>query len=218
MFESLSERLDSAFKQIKGEGRINELNIANTVKDIRRALVDADVNYKIAKEFTDTVKAKALGEKVLTAVSPGQLMVKIVKDELAELMGGSESEFDITGNPAVILIAGLQGSGKTTFSGKLANYLKSKKGLSPMLVAGDIYRPAAMEQLKVLGEQIGVDVHIEEENKDAVAIAQNAIKEARSKNKNVVIIDTAGRLAIDEVMMNEVAGIKQAVSPQEILF
>lgn len=218
MFESLSERLDSAFKQIKGEGRINELNIANTVKDIRRALVDADVNYKIAKEFTDTVKAKALGEKVLTAVSPGQLMVKIVKDELAELMGGSESEFDITGNPAVILIAGLQGSGKTTFSGKLANYLKTKKGKSPLLVAADIYRPAAIDQLKILGEQINVEVYSEPENKDAAAIARNAIKEARSKNKNVVIIDTAGRLAVDETMMQEVEGIKNAVKPQEILF
>ena len=218
MFESLSERLDSAFKQIKGEGRINELNIANTVKDIRRALVDADVNYKIAKEFTDTVKTKALGEKVLTAVSPGQLMVKIVKDELAELMGGSESEFNITGNPAVILIAGLQGSGKTTFSGKLANYLKTKKGKSPLLVAADIYRPAAIDQLKILGEQIQVEVYSEPENKDAVAIAQNALKEARSKNKNVIIIDTAGRLAVDEVMMQEVAYIKNAVKPQEILF
>ena len=218
MFESLSERLDSAFKQIKGEGRINELNIANTVKDIRRALVDADVNYKIAKEFTDTVKTKALGEKVLTAVSPGQLMVKIVKDELAELMGGSESEFNITGNPAVILIAGLQGSGKTTFSGKLANYLKTKKGKSPLLVAADIYRPAAIDQLKILGEQIQVDVYSEPENKDAVAIAQNAVKEARSKNKNVIIIDTAGRLAVDEVMMQEVEYIKNAVKPQEILF
>lgn len=218
MFESLSERLDSAFKQIKGEGRINELNIANTVKDIRRALVDADVNYKIAKDFTDTVKAKALGEKVLTAVSPGQLMVKIVKDELAELMGGTESEFNINGNPAVILIAGLQGSGKTTFSGKLANYLKTNKGKSPLLVAADVYRPAAIEQLKVLGGQINVDVYSEPENKSPVEIAQNAIKEARSKNKNIVIIDTAGRLAIDEAMMTEVADIRSAVKPQEILF
>ncbi len=218
MFESLSERLDSAFKQIKGEGRINELNIANTVKDIRRALVDADVNYKIAKDFTDTVKTKALGEKVLTAVSPGQLMVKIVKDELAALMGGTESEFNINGNPAVILIAGLQGSGKTTFSGKLANYLKTKKGKSPLLVAADVYRPAAVEQLKVLGGQINVDVYSEPENKNPVDIAQNAIKEARSKNKNIVIIDTAGRLAIDEAMMTEVADIRSAVKPQEILF
>lgn len=218
MFESLSEKLESAFKQIKGEGRINELNIANTVKDIRRALVDADVNYKIAKEFTDTVKTKALGEKVLTAVSPGQLMVKIVKDELAELMGGTESTFNTTGNPAVILVAGLQGSGKTTFSGKLANYLKSKKGKSPLLVAADVYRPAAIDQLTVLGGQINVDVYSEPDNKNPVSIAQNALKEARSKNKNVVIIDTAGRLAVDEAMMAEVAEIKRAVNPQEILF
>src|SRR5579863_2129862 len=218
MFENLSERLESAFKQIKGEGRITELNIAATVKDIRRALIDADVNYKIAKEFTDTIKEKALGQKVLTAVSPGQLMVKIVKDELAALMGGSESEFNAKGNPAVILIAGLQGSGKTTFSGKLAHYLKTKKGFSPLLVAADIYRPAAIEQLRVLGDQIGVEVYSEPENKNAVEIAQNAIKEARGKNKNVVIIDTAGRLAIDEVMMNEVANIKSSVNPQEILF
>ena len=218
MFESLSDKLESAFKSLKGQGRITELNIAATVKEIRRALVDADVNYKIAKEFTDRVKDKALGEKVINAISPGQLMTKIVKDELAELMGGQESTFNAKGNPAVILIAGLQGSGKTTFSGKLANYLKSKKGLSPMLVAADIYRPAAMEQLKVLGEQIGVDVHIEEENKDAVSIVQNAIKEAKSKNKNVVIIDTAGRLAIDEAMMTEVANIKNASNPNEILF
>lgn len=218
MFESLSEKLESAFKQIKGEGRITELNIAATVKDIRRALVDADVNYKIAKEFTDKVRETALGQKVLTAVSPGQLMVKIVKDELVDLMGGTESAFNTKGNPAVILIAGLQGSGKTTFSGKLANFLKSKKGLSPLLVAADIYRPAAIDQLKVLGGQIGIDVYSEPENKDAVAIATNAIKEARSKNKNVVIIDTAGRLAVDEAMMTEVANIKSAVSPNEILF
>jgi signal recognition particle subunit SRP54 len=218
MFENLSERLESAFKQIKGEGRITELNIAATVKDIRRALIDADVNFKIAKDFTDTVKEKAMGQKVLTAVSPGQLMVKIVKDELSELMGGQESDLNAKGNPAVILIAGLQGSGKTTFSGKLANYLKSRKGLSPMLVAADIYRPAAIEQLKVLGGQIGVDVYSDPENKDAVRIAQDAIKEARSKNKNVLIIDTAGRLAVDEAMMQEVAAIKVAVNPQEILF
>ena len=217
MFENLSERLDSAFKQLKGEGRINELNVANTVKEIRRALVDADVNFKIAKEFTDRVKEKALGEKVLTAISPGQLMVKIVKDELAELMGGSESQFNATGNPAVILIAGLQGSGKTTFSGKLANYLKGK-GKSPLLVAGDVYRPAAVDQLQVLGGQINVDVYAEPENKNPVAIAQAAIKEAKAKNKNVVIIDTAGRLAVDEAMMTEVANIKAALNPTEILF
>jgi signal recognition particle subunit SRP54 len=194
------------------------LNIASTVKDIRRALIDADVNFKIAKEFTDTIREKALGQKVLTAVSPGQLMVKIVKDELVDLMGGTESEFNAKGSPAVILVAGLQGSGKTTFSGKLANYLKDRKGFSPMLVADDIYRPAAIEQLRVLGAQIGVEVYSEPDNKDAVQIAQNAIKEARSKNKNVVIIDTAGRLAIDEAMMNEVAAIRGAVNPQEILF
>ncbi len=218
MFESLSERLEGAFKNLKGEAKITELNIAATVKEIRRALVDADVNYKIAKDFTDKVKDIALGTKVINAVSPGQLMTKIVKDELAQLMGGTESTFNITGNPAVILIAGLQGSGKTTFSGKLANYLKNQKGKSPLLVAGDIYRPAAIDQLMVLGGQIGVDVYNERENKNPVEIAQNAIKEAKSKNKNVVIIDTAGRLAIDEVMMNEVANIKNAVNPQEILF
>lgn len=218
MFNNLTERLESAFKNLKGEARINELNIANTVKDIRRALIDADVNYKIAKEFTDKVREKATGSKVINAISPGQLMVKIVKDELTELMGGEEAAFNVTGNPAVILIAGLQGSGKTTFSGKLANYLKTKKGKSPLLVAADIYRPAAIDQLTVLGEQIGVDVYSERENKNAVAIAQNAIKEAKTKNKNVVIIDTAGRLAIDEAMMTEVANIKSAVNPNEILF
>jgi len=218
MFESLNEKLESAFKQLKGEGRITELNIAATIKEIRRALIDADVNYKIAKEFTDKVKDKAVGEKVINAISPGQLMTKIVKDELVELMGGTESELLVKGNPAVVLVAGLQGSGKTTFSGKLANYLKTKKGLTPLLVAADIYRPAAIDQLKVLGAQIGIDVYSEPENKDAVAIARNAIKEARSLNKNVVIIDTAGRLAVDEVMMTEVADIKAAVNPNEILF
>jgi signal recognition particle subunit SRP54 len=218
MFQNLADKLESAFKNLKGQGRVTELNVAATLKEIRRALVDADVNYKIAKEFTDKVKEKAIGEKVINAISPGQLMTKIVKDELAALMGGEESTFNAKGNPAVILIAGLQGSGKTTFSGKLANYLKTKKGLSPLLVAADIYRPAAMEQLRILGEQIGVDVYIEEENKDAVDIARNAMKEAKSKNKNVLIIDTAGRLAIDEVMMTEVANIKNAVKPNEILF
>jgi len=218
MFNSLSEKLESAFKNIKGQARISELNIANTVKDIRRALVDADVNYKIAKDFTDKVKEKALGEKVLLAVNPGQQMVKIVQDELTELMGGKETEFNITGNPAIILIAGLQGSGKTTFSGKLANYLKTKKGKSPLLVAADIYRPAAIDQLEVLGSQIDVPVYCERENKDAVSIVQNAVKEARANNKNVIIIDTAGRLAVDEVMMTEVANIKTAIKPQEILF
>jgi len=218
MFESLSDKLDSAFKNLKGQGRITELNIAATLKEIRRALVDADVNYKIAKEFTDSVKEKATGEKVINAISPGQLMVKIVKDELAVLMGGTESDLELKGNPTIILIAGLQGSGKTTFSGKLANYLKTKKGKSPLLVAADIYRPAAIEQLKILGEQVKVDVYSEPENKDAVSIVQNAIREAKSKNKNVLIIDTAGRLAVDEVMMTEVANIKEAVNPQEILF
>ena len=217
MFESLQDRLEGAFKNLKGEGRITELNIAATIKEIRRAMVDADVNYKIAKEFTDTVREKAMGEKVINAISPSQLMVKIVKDELVSLMGGEPAPFNSKGNPAVILIAGLQGSGKTTFSGKLANYLKRQK-LSPMLVAADVYRPAAMEQLRVLGEQIGVEVHIELENKNPVEIAQNAVREARSKNKNVLIIDTAGRLAIDEAMMTEVANIKSAVNPQEILF
>jgi signal recognition particle subunit SRP54 len=218
MFDNLTERLESAFKNIKGEARITDLNIANTVKDIRRALIDADVNYKIAKEFTDKVKDKALGSQVLNAISPGQLIVKIVQDELTELMGGEEAQFNITDNPAIILIAGLQGSGKTTFSAKLANFLKIQKGKSPLLVAADIYRPAAIDQLIVLGEQVKVDVYNERETKDAVTIVQNAIKEARGKNKNVVIIDTAGRLAIDEAMMTEVANIKNAVNPNEILF
>lgn len=218
MFENLSEKIASAFKQIKGEGRISDLNVANTVKDIRKALLDADVNFKIAKEFTDKVKEKAMGQKVLTAVSPGQLMIKIVQDELTELMGGLASGFNATGNPAIILIAGLQGSGKTTFSGKLANYLKTQKGKSPLLVAADVYRPAAIDQLKVLGGQIGVDVYAEPENKDPRSIAENALKYAKTTNKNVIIIDTAGRLAVDEVMMNEVAGLKAALQPQEILF
>ncbi|MFN6373992.1 MAG: signal recognition particle protein [Chitinophagia bacterium] len=217
MFENLSERIASAFKQIKGEGRITDLNIANTIKDIRKALLDADVNFKIAKEFTDKVKEKAIGQKVLTAVSPGQLMIKIVQDELTELMGGQASGLDVSGNPAIILIAGLQGSGKTTFSGKLANHLKSK-GKSPLLVAGDVYRPAAVDQLKVLGSQIGVEVYAEPENKDPRAIAENALKQAKATNKNVLIVDTAGRLAIDEAMMNEVAGLKSALQPKEILF
>lgn len=217
MFENLSERIASAFKQIKGEGRITDLNIANTIKDIRKALLDADVNFKIAKEFTDKVKEKAIGQKVLTAVSPGQLMIKIVQDELTELMGGEASGLDISGNPAIILIAGLQGSGKTTFSGKLAHHLKSK-GKSPLLVAGDVYRPAAVDQLKVLGSQIGVDVYSEPENKNPKEIAENALKQAKATNKNVVILDTAGRLAIDEAMMTEVAGLKSALQPKEILF
>ena len=218
MFENLSEKIASAFKQIKGEGRITDLNVANTIKDIRKALLDADVNFKIAKEFTDRVKEKAIGQKVLTAVSPGQLMVKIVQDELTSLMGGTASNFEINGNPAIILIAGLQGSGKTTFSGKLANYLKTQKGKSPLLVAADVYRPAAVDQLKVLGSQIGIEVYAEPENKDPKAIAEHALQFAKSNNKNLVIIDTAGRLAIDEEMMNEVAGLKDFLKPQEILF
>ena len=201
MFNSLSDKLETAFKNLKGQGRINDLNVSNTIKDIRRALIDADVNFKIAKEFTDKVKEKAAGAKVLNAISPGQLMVKIVKDELTELMGGTEAQFNITGNPAIILIAGLQGSGKTTFTGKLANYLKTKKGKSPLLVAADVYRPAAIDQLTVLAGQVGVPIYSERESKDVVSIALNAIKEARATNKNVVIIDTAGRLAIDEALM-----------------
>jgi signal recognition particle subunit SRP54 len=218
MFNSLQQKLETAFKNLKGQGRITELNVATTIKEIRRALVDADVNYKIAKEFTDKVKEKAMGAKVINAVSPGQLMTKIVKDELTTLMGGTEAKLQEKGNPAIILIAGLQGSGKTTFSGKLAHYLKQKRGLSPLLVAGDVYRPAAMEQLRVLGEQIGVEVYIDAANQDPVSIARDAVSKARSLNKNVVIVDTAGRLAVDEAMMNEVTRIKEAVQPQEILF
>jgi signal recognition particle subunit SRP54 len=217
MFNSLSEKLESAFKHLKGQARINELNVANTLKDIRKALLDADVNFKIAKEFTDSIKEKAIGEKVINAISPGQLMVKIVQDELTTLMGAEATPLSLNANPTIILVAGLQGSGKTTFSGKLANYLKAQKK-SPLLVAADIYRPAAMDQLTVLAAQIGVDVFVERENKDAVSIAQNAIAYAKQNNKNVIIIDTAGRLAVDEVMMNEVANIKSAIHPQEILF
>jgi len=218
MFESLSERIDSALKVIKGKNRITEINVAEAIKDIRRALVDADVNYKIAKEITDRIKEQALGQKVLIAVEPGQLMVKIVQDELARLMGGQKSDLVLSGNPAVILMAGLQGSGKTTFSGKLANYLKNKQNKNVLLVACDIYRPAAIEQLKTLGEQIGVSVYAEPENKNPVAIAQNAIKFAKENNKQVVIIDTAGRLAIDEEMMQEIENVKKAINPAEILF
>lgn len=218
MFNSLSEKLEGAFKNIKGEGRISELNIANTLKDIRRALVDADVNYKIAKEFTDKVKDDAIGQKVLLSVNPGQQMVKIVKDRLTELMGTSESELYLKGNPTIILVAGLQGSGKTTFCGKLANYLKTKKGKSPLLVAADIYRPAAIDQLEILGKQVNVDVYTERDNKNAVEIAQNAVAAAKSRNKNLVIIDTAGRLAVDEEMMTEVSNVRWGVHPNEILF
>jgi signal recognition particle subunit SRP54 len=217
MFNSLSEKLESAFKHLKGQARINDLNVANTLKDIRKALLDADVNFKIAKEFTDKIKDKAIGEKVINAISPGQLMVKIVQDELTTLMGSSASLLDLSKSPTVILVAGLQGSGKTTFSGKLATYLKAQKK-SPLLVAADIYRPAAMDQLTVLAEQVGVDIFVERENKNAVSIVQNALVYAKANNKNVIIVDTAGRLAVDEVMMNEVADIKSAIHPQEILF
>ncbi|MFN5319151.1 MAG: signal recognition particle protein [Bacteroidia bacterium] len=218
MFENLSEKFDRAFKVLKGQGKITEINVAETVKEIRKALLDADVNYKIAKEFTDRVKEQALGANVLNAVSPGQLLVKITHDELSELMGGAQSEINLNGSPAVILIAGLQGSGKTTFSGKLANYLKQKKGRKVLLVAGDVYRPAAINQIKVLGEQTGVEVFADEESKNPVHIAQRAIEHAKTSGKNVVIIDTAGRLAVDEEMMNEIAAVKSAVAPQETLF
>ena len=219
MFENLSERLERSLKILKGEGKITEVNVAETLKDVRKALLDADVNYKVAKQFTDTVKEKALGMNVLTSVRPGQLMVKVVHDELATLMGGQAVDIDIKGHPAVILMAGLQGSGKTTFTGKLANRLKTgKEKRKPLLVACDVYRPAAIDQLKVLGEQIGVTVYTEEGNNKPVEIAQNAIKEARAKGYDVVIIDTAGRLAIDEMMMQEITAIKEAVSPNEILF
>ena len=218
MFENLTDRLERSFKILKGEGRITEINVAETLKEIRRALIDADVNYKVAKSFTDEVKQKALGANVLTAVKPGQMMTKIVRDELALLMGGTATDINLDGRPAVILIAGLQGSGKTTFSGKLANLLKSKRGRGVLLVAGDVYRPDAIEQLKVLGSQIGVEVYTEEGNKNPVEIAENAIKYARSKNLNTVIVDTAGRLAVDEAMMEEIAAIKQAVKPTETLF
>ena len=218
MFENLSEKLERSFKVLKGEGRITEINVAETLKEVRKALLDADVNYKVAKQFTDTVKAKAMGMNVLTAVKPGQLMVKIVHDELAELMGGQAVDIETNGSPAIILMSGLQGSGKTTFSGKLAQMLRTKRAKRPLLVACDVYRPAAIEQLRVLGEQIGVPVYTEPENKKPVEIAQNAIKEARKQNNDLVIIDTAGRLAVDEEMMNEIAALKKAVNPQEILF
>ncbi len=217
MFENLSLKLDKAFQTLKGQGKITEINVAQTVKEIRRALVDADVSYSIAKDFTNTVREKAMGQNVLTSVSPGQLMTKIVNDELTDLLGGATSPIQLQGNPAIILIAGLQGSGKTTFSGKLAKHIKSK-GKSPLLVAGDVYRPAAIDQLKVLGEQIGVEVYTEDGSKDPVGIAENAIKHAKRNANNVVIVDTAGRLGIDEHMMNEISNVKKAVQPQEILF
>ena len=218
MFENLSERLERSFKILKGEGKITEINVAETLKDVRKALLDADVNYKVAKQFTDTVKQKALGMNVLTAIKPSQLMVKIVHDELAELMGGKAVELKLEGRPAIVLMSGLQGSGKTTFSGKLANMLKTKQHKNPLLVACDVYRPAAIQQLHVVGESVGVPVYSEPDNKNVVEIAQNAIREAKQKNYNVVIIDTAGRLAVDEEMMNEIATLKQAVQPDETLF
>ncbi|MBQ5697706.1 MAG: signal recognition particle protein [Muribaculaceae bacterium] len=218
MFENLSERLERSFKILKGQGKITEINVAETLKDVRRALLDADVNYKVAKQFTDTVKAKALGQNVINALKPEQLMVKIVHDELASLMGGQEAPLNITGNPAIILMSGLQGSGKTTFSGKLARKLKSSKGKRPLLVACDVYRPAAIEQLRVLGESISVPVYMEEDNKNPVQIAQNAIAYAKTNHYDLVIVDTAGRLAVDEQMMDEIAAIKAAINPQETLF
>ena len=218
MFENLSDRLERSFKILKGEGKITEINVAETLKDVRRALLDADVNYKVAKTFTDTVKKKALGMNVLTAVKPSQLMVKIVHDELAELMGGEAAELNLNGRPSIILMSGLQGSGKTTFSGKLANMLKNKQHKNPLLVACDVYRPAAIEQLKVVGEQIGVPVYSEPESKDVVSIANNAIREAKAKSYDVVIVDTAGRLAVDEEMMNEIETLKNAINPNETLF
>ncbi len=218
MFENLSERLERSFKILKGEGKITEINVAETMKDVRRALIDADVNYKVAKNFTDKVKQKALGMNVLTAVKPGQLMVKLVHDELAELMGGETVGLNLQGRPAIILMSGLQGSGKTTFSGKLANMLKNKQHKNPLLVACDVYRPAAIEQLRVVGESVGVPVYSEPDSKDVVAIAQHAIREAKAKSYDVVIIDTAGRLAVDEEMMNEIETLKKAVNPDETLF
>ncbi len=218
MFENLSERLEKSFKILRGQGRISEINIAETLKEVRRALLDADVNFKIAKQFTDTVKAKALGQEVLKSVNPSQMLVKIVHDELTGLMGGDKTDINIKINPSVILIAGLQGSGKTTFSGKLAKWVKSKRGKNPMLVACDVYRPAAIEQLKIIGSQAEVPVYTEEGNTNPVQIAKNAVREARKNGNDVVIIDTAGRLAVDEEMMKEIASIKDAVSPHEILF
>ena len=218
MFDNLSERLERSFKILKGEGKITEINVAETLKDVRKALLDADVNYKVAKNFTDTVKEKALGQNVLTAVKPSQLMVKIVHDELTKLMGGETAELKLEGRPAVILMSGLQGSGKTTFSGKLARMLKMKKHRKPLLVACDVYRPAAIEQLRVLGEQINVPVYCEMESKNPVQIALNAIDEAKAKGYDLVIVDTAGRLAVDEQMMNEIEAIKKAITPDETLF
>ncbi|MBP3682707.1 MAG: signal recognition particle protein, partial [Rikenellaceae bacterium] len=218
MFENLTDKLERSFKILKGEGRITEINVAETVKEIRRALIDADVNYKVAKAFTDQVKQKALGQDVLKSVKPGQMMTKIVRDELATLMGGTATDIRLEGSPAVILIAGLQGSGKTTFSGKLASMLRTKRNRSVLLVAGDVYRPAAIDQLKILGQQVGVEVYTEEGNQNPVEIAQNAIRYARSKTINTVIVDTAGRLAVDEQMMQEIEAVKAATNPCETLF
>ena len=218
MFDNLSERLERSFKILKGQGKITEINVAETLKDVRKALLEADVNYKVAKQFTDTVKEKALGQNVINSLKPSQLMVKIVHDELTELMGGEQAPFNIEGNPAVVLMSGLQGSGKTTFSGKLARKMKHEKGKNPMLVACDVYRPAAIEQLKVIAEQIGVPMYSEPESKDPVSIARNAIAEARRKGNDLVIVDTAGRLAVDEMMMTEIKAIKDAINPSETLF
>ena len=218
MFNNLTEKLNSAFHILKGHGKITEINVAETLKEVRRALLDADVSFKIAKEFTQRVKEKSIGKNVLTDLRPGQLMVKIVKDELTELMGGEHEGINLSNNPSIILLSGLQGSGKTTFGGKLANYLKKKKGKNPLLVACDVYRPAAIDQLKLLGSQINVDVYSEDENKDPVVIAKNSLKFAKEHNKNLIIIDTAGRLAIDDVLMNEIGNIKNATKPSEILF
>lgn len=218
MFDSLSSKLDRAFQLLKGHGRITEINVAETLKEVRRALLDADVNYKTAKDFTETVKQKALGQDVLTSLKPSQLMIKIVKDELTQLMGGDSSEIDLTGKPSIVLMSGLQGSGKTTFSAKLANFLRKKNSMKPLMVACDVYRPAAIEQLHVLGKDLDVEVYSEEENKDPVSIAKAGIKHAKSKGFNLVIVDTAGRLAIDEFMMTEISNIKKAIKPQEVLF
>jgi signal recognition particle subunit SRP54 len=218
MFDNLSNKLERAFKILKGQGKITEINVSETVKEIRKALLDADVNYKVAKQFTDTVREKAIGQNVLTAVSPGQLLTKIMRDELAQLMGGKTEDIKLTGSPTIILMSGLQGSGKTTLTGKLGYHLKNKRGKKPLLVACDIYRPAAIDQLHVLGEQIGVDVFSDKENKDAVSIAKKGIQQAKDNGNTVVIIDTAGRLAVDEAMMNEIAALKQAIQPHEILF
>lgn len=218
MFDSLSDKLDRAFKILKGQGKINEINVAETLKEVRKALLDADVNYKVAKTFTDTVKEKAMGQNVLTAVSPGQLMIKIAHDELVQLMGGVKEDIYLAGNPTIILMSGLQGSGKTTFTGKLANYLKTKKGKKPLMVACDVYRPAAIDQLHVLGAQIEVDVFSNKEEKDPIKIAEAALKQAKENGNSVVLIDTAGRLAVDEAMMTEIANLKKAIKPNEILF